>query len=400
MKILLTLHMHQPWRLARYRYLDLGSGKPYFDIPQNLEIFRRVADRSYRPTLARLQAIADRHPEFRLSLSMSGTFLEQAELAAPDVLESIRSLVARRTAVLLGESYYHSMAFLLPPPELEEEVRSHLRRLAEVFRSHPRVMRMTELIFSDEIARFAGQLGFRAVLAEGWEGVLGARSPDYLYESASPGVRVIPRHYRLSDDIAFRFSDPGWSEHPLTAEKYAGWIARTPGDVVGLFLDFETFGEHQPASSGIFEFLEALPGAVSRHPSLRWATVEDVLNDPLAGGFHSREPISWADRGRDLGAWLGNDMQRSALDAARKVGTLVRLAGSPALLQDWRRMLTSDHFYYMYVGGSPDDAAVHRYFSSYASPYDAYANYMNALSDLRRRCIAAIPRGDAAPGAH
>ncbi len=390
MKLALYLHMHQPWRLARFRYLDLGSGKPYFDIPRNLEIFRGIAERCYRPTLDRLLELLDRYPDFRFSLSLTGTFLEQAEMAAPDVLDRVRSAVKSERVALVAETYYHSLAFLLPPPELEEEVRLHLRKLREVFGVLPKVMRMTELVYSDAIAHFAGQLGFQGVLAEGWEGALGNRSPNYLYESRTRGVRVLLRNYRLSDDIAFRFSNRGWNEYPLTAEKYAHWLSQTPGDVVGLFMDFETFGEHQPASTGILDFLSALPPQIAKAPHFHWATVEEAVQGPVAGGVSVEEPMSWADERRDLGAWLGNDMQRSAFEAARKAGSLVRLGKDDAVWTDWRRLLTSDHFYYMYVEGQESDADVHRYFSSYTSPYDAYANYMNALNDLRRRAVRGL----------
>ncbi len=392
MKLTLYLHMHQPWRLARFRYLDLGSGKPYFDVPRNLDIFRGIAERSYRPTLDRLLELLDRYPDFRFSLSLTGTFIEQAEMAAPDVLDRVRAALRSQRVALVAETYYHSLAFLLPPPELEEEVRLHLRKLREVFGVAPKVMRMTELVYSDAIARFAGQLGFQGMLAEGWEGALGNRSPNYLYESTTRGVRVLLRNYRLSDDIAFRFSNRGWSEYPLTAEKYAHWLSQTPGDVIGLFMDFETFGEHQPASTGILDFLSALPAEVAKAPHFRWATVEEGVQGPVAGGVSVEEPMSWADERRDLGAWLGNDMQRSAFEAARKAGSLVRLGNDEAIRTDWRRLLASDHFYYMYVGGQESDADVHRYFSSYTNPYDAYANYMNALNDLRRRAVRNLPR--------
>ncbi|MGI0140513.1 MAG: glycoside hydrolase family 57 protein [Thermoplasmata archaeon] len=391
MKIALYLHLHQPWRLARFRYLDLGTGKPYFDLERNLEIFRGIAERSYRPTLDRLNALLREDPGFRFSLSITGTFLEQALLAAPDVIDRIRDAVATQRVALVAETYYHSLAFLLPPPELEEEVRQHLRRLRELFGVRPRVLRMTELVYFDDIAHFASQLGFAGILAEGWEGALGQRSPNYIYESAAPGVRLLLRNYHLSDDVAFRFSARGWSEYPLTADKYARWLGRTPGEVLGLFLDFETFGEHQAASTGILDFLSALPAAVRRERGLRWVTVEESLDGPLAGGLRVAQPMSWADERRDLGAWLGNDMQRSAFDAARKAGTLVRLTSDADLLTDWRRLLTSDHFYYMYVSGKESDAEVHRYFSNYTNPYDAYANYMNALNDLRRRAVRKIP---------
>ena len=388
MKIVLYLHLHQPWRLARFRFLDLGSGRSYFDLERNLAIFRGISERCYRPALDRLARALAEHPGFRLSLSITGTFLEQARLAAPDVIERLRALYATGRVALLAETYYHSLAFLVPPPELAEEVAQHRAMLEREFGARPSVLRMTELAYSDDLARFAESQRFTGMLAEGWEGVLGGEPPTYRYCAASaPTVNLLLRHYRLSDDVGFRFSSKEWSEHPLTADKYARWLAATPGEVVGLFMDFETFGEHHAARTGILEFLSALPPEVAHHPHLEWATVEEAI----AG--HPRAPLSvpvtmsWADQNRDLGAWLGNDLQRSAFEAAKKVGVVARRSSDPAVLEDWRKLLTSDHFYYMYVSGHGADQGVHQYFSSYESPYDAYANYMNALTDLRRRAL-------------
>ncbi len=388
MRIVLYLHLHQPWRLARFRYLDLGSGRPYIDEARNLEIFRGIAERCYRPTLARLEAALEREPEFRLSLSITGTYLEQAAKAAPDVLETLRRLVRTGRVVLLSETYYHSLAFLLPPPELHDEVELHREALRREFGVRPTVLRMTELAYSDELARFAEGERFRGMLVEGWEGILRGMPPTHVYCAApAPTVSLLARHYMLSDDIGFRFSSTSWSEYPLTAEKYVRWIAATPGEVVNLFMDFETFGEHHPASSGILEFLSALPRTVRATPGLSWATVDEAVALPPRESLSAPTTVSWADQNRDLGAWLGNDLQRSAFEAAKKIGVLVRKAGAPELLETWRRLLTSDHFYYMYVGGHGADAGVHQYFSSYGSPYDAYANYMNSLMDLRRRAL-------------
>ncbi len=237
------------------------------------------------------------------------------------------------------------------------------------------------------------------MLAEGWEGMLGGQSPNHLYCAASaPTVRMLLRNYRLSDDVGFRFSSKEWNEYPLLAEKYARWLGDSPGDLIGLFLDFETFGEHHQAPTGILDFLSALPAQVARDRRLEWATVEDALRLEPVGTVSAPVTVTWADAQRDLGAWLGNDLQRSAFEAAKKLGTLVRPAGDPGLLEEWRWMLTSDHFYYMYVSGHGADADVHRYFSSYGSPYDAYANYMNALTDLRRRTLAVLGRSDAGTG--
>ncbi len=388
MRILLYLHLHQPWRLARFRFLDLGSGRSYFDLERNLALFRGISERCYRPALERLAALLEADPGFRLSLSVTGTFVEQARLAAPDVLERLAALVRTGRVALVAETYYHSLAFLLPAPELAEEVALHRALLREEFGAEPKVLRMTELAYSDDLARFAEAERFRAMLAEGWDRALRGQPPTHLYCAApAPTVNLLLRHYPLSDDVGFRFSSREWNEYPLTADKYARWIAATPGELVGLFMDFETFGEHHPASSGILDFLSALPAEVRRHPQLTWATVEEVADGRPRAPLSVPYTMSWADENRDLGAWLGNDLQRSAFEAAKKVGVLVRRAGEEAILTDWRRLLTSDHFYYMYVSGHGADQSVHQYFSSYDSPYDAYANYMNALTDLRRRAL-------------
>jgi alpha-amylase len=387
-KIVLYLHMHQPWRLARFRYLDLGSGRSYFDRERNLGIFRGIAERCYRPTLDRLRRALETHDEFRLSLSITGTFVEQAKEAAPDVLDQIRAIVRTGRVSLLAETYYHSLAFLVPPPELSDEVRLHREMLQREFGVDAQVLRMTELAYSDDLARFAESERFGGMLAEGWEGMLRGRPPTYRYCAApAPTVMLLLRHYPLSDDVGFRFSSREWSEHPLTAEKYAKWLGATPGELVGLFMDFETFGEHHHASTGILDFLSALPDAVRREPHLGWATVEEAIAGPPHDTLSVPYTMSWADQNRDLGAWLGNDLQRSAFEAIKKVGIVVRQTGDAAILTDWRKLLTSDHFYYMYVSGHGADQGVHQYFSSYDSPYDAYANYMNALSDLRRRAL-------------
>jgi alpha-amylase len=398
MKIILYLHMHQPWRLARFRYVDLGSGRSYFDVERNLSIFRAVADRCYRPTLRLLSQLLEKHPEFAFSISLTGTFVEQAREAAPDLLPVLRRLFRTGRVSLLAETYYHSLAFLLPPPELQEEVHRHVQTVRELFAVRPRILRMTELAYSDGLAEFARQEGFRGMLAEGWEGWLGGRSPNYLYASAAaPPVKLLLRNYPMSDDVGFRFSARDWSEYPLTSEKYARWLAGSPGDRVGLFMDFETFGEHHIAATGILDFLAALPGAVARERHLAWSTVEEAMEDEPQDALSSPRVITWADQQRDLGAWLGNDLQHSAFHAARSLEDPVRRAGDPSLLATWRRLLTSDHFYYMYLGGHGADRGVHNYFSSYTNPYDAYANYMNALSDLRQRLMAAGIQSPSAP---
>ncbi|HTW55766.1 MAG TPA: glycoside hydrolase family 57 protein, partial [Thermoplasmata archaeon] len=295
MKIVLYLHLHQPWRLARFRFLDLGSGRSYFDVDRNLAIFRGIAERCYRPAMDRLERSLHAHPEFRFSLSVTGTFVEQARAAAPDVLERLRALARTGRVSFLAETYYHSLAFLVPPPELAEEVTLHRDLLRTEFGATPRVLRMTELAYSDDLARFAERERFGGMLAEGWEKVLHGQLPTYRYCAISaPTVRLLLRHYPLSDDVGFRFSARGWSEYPLTADKYARWIAATPGDVVGLFMDFETLGEHHPASSGILEFLSALPGEVAHHPELGWQTVDEAIDGPPKDAISVPYTMSWA----------------------------------------------------------------------------------------------------------
>jgi alpha-amylase len=388
LKIVLYLHLHQPWRLARFRFLDLGSGRSYFDVERNLAIFRGIAERSYRPGLDRLLRALDEYPEFRLSLSVTGTFVEQARASAPDVLDRLRALHRTGRVALLAETYYHSLAFLLPPPELAEELAQHRALLKSEFSAEPKVLRMTELAYSDDLAVFAGAQGFRGMLAEGWEGILHGQPPTYRYCAAPvPSLMLLLRHYPLSDDVGFRFSAKGWNEYPLTADKYARWIAATPGELVGLFMDFETLGEHHSVGTGIFDFLSALPHEVRRHPGVGWATVEEAVEGPPRAPLSVPRTMSWADQNRDLGAWLGNDLQQSAFEAVKKVGIVALQSKDPAIITDWRKLLTSDHFYYMYVSGHGADQGVHQYFSSYESPYDAYANYMNALTDLRRRAL-------------
>ena len=388
MKVLLYFHIHQPWRLARFRYLDLGSGRPYFDVPRNLDIMRGIAGRCYRPALTRLLTALEEDSDFRFNLSITGTWVEQAREAAPDLLPLLRKIVSTGRVSLVTESYYHSLSFLLPPPDIAEEVRQQSASMAKEFGFRPTALRMTELAYSDDLAKFAESEGYHAMLGEGWEGLLRGGSPNHPYRSAAaPNVAVLLRNYPLSDDIGFRFSSTSWNEYPLTSEKYAHWLASSPGELIGVFLDFETLGEHHPASSGILDFVSALPRAVKQAGNLSWTTVDEAAKMAPRGTVSAPQTVTWADQNRDLGAWLGNDLQRSAFAAAKKVGQLIHLKDDPELLTTWRKLMTSDHFYYMYLGGHGADMGVHQYFSAYGNPYDAYANYMNALTDLRRRAV-------------
>jgi alpha-amylase len=376
--------VHQPFRLRGYRIFDIGRGEPYFDGTHNAEIVRRVAERCYVPANALLaRLIAESGGAFRVAMSLSGTVVEQLEAHAPEALASFQALVATGGVELLGETYYHSLAALADATEFCEQVEMHRTLMHRVFGQRPRVFRNTELIFSDEIARQVRHFGFDGALVEGAHHVLDWREPTYVYESAAaPGLRLLARHYRLSDDVAFRFSTHDWSEWPLTADRYAQWLAATPGDCINLFMDYETFGEHQWAETGIFEFLAALPGECLAR-GLTFAHPSELARRSAVDRLVFPRPTSWADVERDVSAWLGNRMQRAAHARAYALRAAVAATGSAALLGDWRRLTTSDHFYYM-ATKEHSDQTVHTYFSPYDSPYDAFIRYMNVMQDLEQ----------------
>jgi alpha-amylase len=396
--VCLYFQLHQPWRLKPYNYFQVGRDHRYFDEARNAALLRRVAEKCYLPATAMLQDLLRAHPGFSAAFSISGTLLQQLRAFSPDVLESFRGLVATGRVELLAETSHHSLAFLASPAEFAEQVALHRRLVAEELESEPRVFRNTELIYSDGLAEAAEEMGFAGVLADGVEELLGGRSPHHVYRAATPGgLPLLLRDYRLSDDIAFRFSNRAWSEYPLTPARYARWVAGVPGELLCLFMDFETFGEHHAKETGIFEFFRgwvaahlAMSGAEFLTPSeaLRRLPARDVLS---AG-----RTFSWADEARDVSAWQGNDIQRDALRSLYALEPKVRAAGSPDLLEDFRRLSTSDHFYYMATKAAAD-GDVHAYFSPYESPYDAYMTYMHVLADLHRRAEPARRPASASP---
>lgn len=393
----LYFQVHQPYRLRRYRLFDIGSGAGYFDDEANRTVLRRVVERCYLPANRLLREAVERSGgRFRFALSLSGTLMDQLESDAPEALESFQALAATGGVELLGETFHHSLASLADAAEFRAQVALHRQAVARHFGQRPAVFRNTELLWADGLAPAVSELGFGAVLVEGVERVLGLRSPNQVYgAAAAPGLRVIPRNYRLSDDIGFRFSNRDWSHWPLTADRWAEWIGGSPGDSVHVFLDYETFGEHHGTATGILDFLGHLPDALQRrgiacvHPSALAA------REPV-DTFATPSPVSWADQERDASAWLGNRMQRAAHERLYRLGERVRAAGDPWMLECWRRLGTSDQCYYMSTKRF-SDGEVHRYFSPYESPYEAFVTFMNVMSDLERRC-AAMPAG-ARPGA-
>ena len=381
--------VHQPSRLRRYGLFDVGHRHDYFDTSLDEAIVRKVAARCYRPMNQLLLDLVERHAgRFRCAFSISGAALEQLERWAPEVIESFSALVRTGCVEILGETYYHSLSFLASADEFEAQVARHGAKVEELFGVRPAVFRNTELIYADALAPAIERLGFRGVLAEGADAVLGWRSPNFVYAAPSaPDVRLLLKNYRLSDDIAFRFGDRNWEGHPLSAEKFAGWVHAVNGcgELVNLFMDYETFGEHQWEATGIFEFMRALPDRILDHVDGRFVTPSEAIDSyrPTADLSFPRF-TSWADAERDLTAWLGNAMQTSAHRSLYALRDAVAASGDTELVEDWRRLTTSDHFYYMCTKYFAD-GDVHKYFSPYESPYEAHIAFMNALADLELR---------------
>ena len=339
--IVLYLHVHQPWRVRDDQTIfNVGKNRDYFSEEKGLkrqsngEIFRKVAEKSYIPMNNLLEKLLVRHPEFKFSFSITGTFIDQAQQFAPDVLESFKRLVRTGRAEIVAETYYHSLAFFFDREEFEAQVRTHQAKIREVFGVETTSFRNTELSYNDELGKWADDFGFKAILTEGWDPVLGWRSPNFVYKPKNTkNIRLLLKNYKLSDDLAFRFSNQNWEEYPLTTEKYISWLesASYRGDIINLFMDYETFGEHQ-----------------------------------------------WK---RDLTAWLGNSMQQEAMKYLYALTPRVYNSYNGALVEDWRRLTTSDHPYYMCTKYF-NDGDVHAYFSPYKSPYDAFLYFMDALRDM------------------
>jgi len=379
--------VHQPYRLRRYSVFD--SDPYYFDEYKNAEIMRKVAGKCYLPANQLMLDLIRRHNgQFRISYSITGVTIDQFALYCPEVLDSFRRLADTGCVEFLAETFYHSLAFLYSRDEFREQVVSQAAKIQEVFGYQPSVFRNTELVYNNDLAHYVEGLGYRVILGEGADHVLGSRSPDYVYTPhGADHIRLLLKNYRLSDDIAFRFSNRQWKEWPLTAEKFAGWVNQVNGNgyIVNLFMDYETLGEHQWEDTGIFEFMRRLPDLVLEHPDNNFMTVSEAAGacEPV-GTVDVPHMVSWADVERDLSAWLGNAMQSNALHEVYRLEKQVKDSGDPQVLHDWRRLQISDHFYYMCTKWFAD-GDVHKYFNPYESPYDSYINFMNVLDNLRQR---------------
>ena len=385
--VVFYFQVHQPFRLRRYSIFDTESN--YFDDYKNEQICRKVATKCYLPaSQAMLDMVRQHEGRFRVSYSLTGTVIEQFRRWAPEVLDTFEALARTGCVEFIAETYYHTLSFLYSRTEFIEQTLKHSRLMEDLFGQTPRVFRNTELTYNNDVAQVVHDMGFTAVLAEGADHVLGYRSPTYVYNPPNrPDLRLLLKNYRLSDDVAFRFSNRGWKEWPLTAERFAGWINQINGNgyVCNLFMDYETFGEHQWEDTGIFAFLRALPGQVLKYRDNDFLTVSQAADRyPAAGEVDVPHMTSWADTERDLSAWLGNAMQANALHEIFRLEEDIKAAGDPVLLEDWRKLQTSDHFYYMCTKYF-SDGDVHKYFNPYESPYDGYINYMNIIDNLRHR---------------
>ena len=371
--------------MKRYSVFNIGNSSDYFDEAKNREVMQKVAGKCYLPTnkvmLDLINTYKDSDRKFKIAYSITGVALEQFEKYAPEVLDSFKELAATGCVEFLSETYYHSLSFIYSKEEFKAQVELHRKKIKELFNQEPTVFRNTELIFNNEIAHFIEDLGYKAMLAEGADHILQWRSPNYVYHAkTAPKLRVLLKNYKLSDDIAFRFGQKSWESYPLTAEKYAHWMNQHAEHSINLFMDYETFGEHQWEDTGIFNFLRQLPHELFKnvHTQFIWPS-ELAMREPVAElDMHSF--VSWADIERDLSAWMGNNMQNSALSELYALENVIKEINNKSLLEDWRKLTTSDHFYYMCTKYF-NDGDVHKYFNPYDTPYESYINFMNILND-------------------
>jgi len=408
-RICLYFQVHQPYRLRDLRITEIGKGKTmdYFDHDKNRSVFRKVAEKCYLPANSLMLSLLEQYPDFAVAYSLSGVFLDQCEEYGPDVLESFQSLAKTGRVEFLAETYYHSLSSIQDTEEFCEQTALHIRKIEDLFGMTPTVFRNTELIYSNELAQTVRLMGFKGILAEGTDHLLQGRSANLPYtpprfrlphckemliarhrpfKKRSENIAVLLKNYRLSDDVAFRFSDKSWVGFPLHAETFTDWLLGGGGHSVNLFMDYETFGEHQWEDTGIFEFLRTLPH-IWQERGVQCATPSQVIDaweQSTSPVYNAHNVISWADTERDLSAWQGNQIQTSALKAIHALGPLVKATGNPDLIRTWRKLQTSDHFYYMCTKYW-NDGDVHKYFSPYDSPYEAYRRYSHALCDLKSR---------------
>ncbi len=391
--ICLYLHIHQPLRYREYPIFDVANDTNYFHSPydsreSNERIFKKVTEKSYRPMLALLEKNIKKHKGFKFSLSITGTWLEQAEKWAPELIEQIKYLVGTGRVEIVGETYYHSLAYFYNLDEFEAQVDFHAQKIKQLFNVTPQVFRNTELSYNDSLAEWAESRNYKGILAEGWDKILGWRSPGHVYRPyGCKNLKLLLKNYRLSDDIAFRFSDRKWKEWPLTVPKYQEWINHEclRGNLINLFMDFETFGEHQWRDTGIFNFMDKLISSWLSEYDNKFLTLSEACDyEKPVDEISMPETVTWADTERDLSAWLSNPMQNTAEDDLYALREPVLATKDDDLISAWRFLTTSDHPYSMCTKYW-NDGDVHAYFSAYASPYESFIYFMNILRDMEYR---------------
>ena len=390
--ICLYFQVHQPNRLRQYRFFDIGKNSHYYDDFTNRTILRRIAQKCYLPMNELiLQQIEEPKGAFKVAFSITGTALEQFDRYCPEVLDSFKKLAATGCVEFLSETYYHSLSSLASESEFKHQVAKHKEAIEKYFGVTPTTFRNTELIYSDSIANMVGDLGFKTILTEGAKHVLGWQSPNYLYKATTKkNQKLLLRNSGLSDDIAFRFSNKGWENWPLTTDKFVSWLKSGDGEIVNLFMDYETFGEHQAASTGIFDFMKYLPAAVLADGEFEFVTPARAArkHKPVAP-LCIPDAISWADEERDTSAWLGNELQNEAFNKLYSLSEKLAILNDAELWSDFGHLQESDHFYYMCTKYF-SDGAVHKYFNPYDTPFEAFINYMNVLSDFMLRVDQAL----------
>ncbi len=389
--------VHQPMRLRHYTVFD--NNDRYFDDYKNASICRKVANKCYLPANRLiLDMIRQFDGRFKVAYSITGVLLEQLLSFSPEVMSTFDALAETGCVEFLAETYYHSLSFLYSRDEFVEQVNKHIETIDSFFGQKPRIFRNTELVYNNDLAALIESTGnFDAIITEGADHILGYRSPNFVYKPQNCNkLKLLLKNYSLSDDIAFRFSNRDWPQWPLTADKFAHWISNVNGNgnVVNLFMDYETFGEHQWEDTGIFDFMRHLPQEVLNHPDNNFKTPSEVVQcyQPV-GTVDVPHIISWADIERDLSAWVGNAMQSNAIHELYRLEKKIKQTDDEKIIADWRKLQASDHFYYMCTKYFAD-GDVHKYFNPYNSPYDSYINFMNVLDNLHSRC-SRLPGGEA-----
>ena len=391
--VALYLKTHQPFRIKPYRVFDIGNDHNYFNDSSekntnNVKVLKKICEKSYKPTNKLLLELLKKHKEFNFSISLSGVLLEQLEEHSPATLGTFKKLIDTGRVEVLGETYYHSLAFYYSLSEFEEQVKLQNKIIKRLFGVTPKVFSNTELAYRNDLAAWADKAGYKGIVAEGWDPILGWRTSNFVYEPVgTKKIKLLLKNYRLSDDIAFRFSNREWSEWPLTADKFSQWVnaVNGNGETVNLFMDYETFGEHQWESTGIFDFLRHMPKEILKNKDNSFLTLSETCKRYVARDkVDMPHIVTWADTERDLSAWTGNSMQQSSLSELYRIENKILATKNKKIIDDWRKLQTSDHVYYMCTKWF-SDGDVHKYFSPYESPYDAFIAFSNALSDLKLR---------------